>query len=414
MALVAYSPVAKGRIKNDADAGADRAGPRQDRGAGLPALAGAAECRRRYRGPRGSNGCRKISTSSTSSCPTTRCARSPRMGKRQGPAHRFRFRAEMGLRRCASAAMLAAGQGRHRNVDRVRWNRGSSYARASRHRRSRHLSVLALVMFFAEVHPFGSVTAEPIAVDIVSPEEVAQNPKTPEPPAEAETLRRLPTPSTCPAKSAPAAVSRRRHRRSSRQPQPQQQPQPPARPQPAAAAAAAPAAGNRLPLSRSRQPTVAAARLHSRGARSFDQISRDARPAAVCQPQPTNPATVSMPGVERRPTSRPVWSRSFGAISGPARSCRNRSRPPTTIKIKLRVFMTPDGRLAAEPVLIEASASAKGPAADAKRDQCAAGLSALRDVAGGQIRRMEGARSQLHAAGFHRRIASCKRCDLAF
>ena len=32
------------------------------------------------------------------------------------------------------------------------------------------------------------------------------------------------------------------------------------------------------------------------------------------------------------------------------------------LKIKLRVMMTLDGRLAAEPVLIEASASAKGPA----------------------------------------------------
>ena len=36
--------------------------------------------------------------------------------------------------------------------------------------------------------------------------------------------------------------------------------------------------------------------------------------------------------------------------------------PSDKIKIKLRVVMTPEGRLAAEPVLIEASASAKGPA----------------------------------------------------
>ena len=36
-----------------------------------------------------------------------------------------------------------------------------------------HLSVLMLVLF-SEVHPFGAVTAEPIAVDIVTAEEVAQ------------------------------------------------------------------------------------------------------------------------------------------------------------------------------------------------------------------------------------------------
>ncbi len=36
--------------------------------------------------------------------------------------------------------------------------------------------------------------------------------------------------------------------------------------------------------------------------------------------------------------------------------------PSDNIKIKLRVFMTTDGQLAREPLLIEASASAKGPA----------------------------------------------------
>jgi hypothetical protein len=42
-----------------------------------------------------------------------------------------------------------------------------------------HLSVLMLVILFSEVHPFGSVTAETIAVDIVTPQEVAE--KKPEP-----------------------------------------------------------------------------------------------------------------------------------------------------------------------------------------------------------------------------------------
>jgi hypothetical protein len=36
-----------------------------------------------------------------------------------------------------------------------------------------HLSFLALVIFFTEAHPFGSLTAETIAVDIVAPDEVA-------------------------------------------------------------------------------------------------------------------------------------------------------------------------------------------------------------------------------------------------
>src|SRR5215475_1884106 len=35
-----------------------------------------------------------------------------------------------------------------------------------------HLSVLGLVFFLSEVHPFGSVTAEPITVDIVTADQV--------------------------------------------------------------------------------------------------------------------------------------------------------------------------------------------------------------------------------------------------
>jgi hypothetical protein len=35
--------------------------------------------------------------------------------------------------------------------------------------------------------------------------------------------------------------------------------------------------------------------------------------------------------------------------------------PADDVKVKLRVFMTQDGKLAADPVLIEASASMKGP-----------------------------------------------------
>ena len=42
-----------------------------------------------------------------------------------------------------------------------------------------------LVLLFSEVHPFGSVTAEPVAVDIVTPEEVAE--KKPEPALAAQT-----------------------------------------------------------------------------------------------------------------------------------------------------------------------------------------------------------------------------------
>src|ERR1019366_10167711 len=38
-----------------------------------------------------------------------------------------------------------------------------------------------MVLVFAEVHPFSSATAEPIAVDIVSPDEATPTPKKEEP-----------------------------------------------------------------------------------------------------------------------------------------------------------------------------------------------------------------------------------------
>ena len=106
MALVAYSPIARGRIKSDRDAGADRRAPSQDGGAGLPALAGAAGCRgdpahleaRAAVGEHRDLRFRAVGR---------RDAADFRDGQRQRPAHRFRFRAEMGLR-SARAGRYAA------------------------------------------------------------------------------------------------------------------------------------------------------------------------------------------------------------------------------------------------------------------------------------------------------------------
>src|SRR5579883_135255 len=44
-----------------------------------------------------------------------------------------------------------------------------------------HALLLGLVVLFSEVHPFGTVTAEPIVVDLVTPDEAANRPDQPEP-----------------------------------------------------------------------------------------------------------------------------------------------------------------------------------------------------------------------------------------
>jgi hypothetical protein len=200
-----------------------------------------------------------------------------------------------------------------------------------------------VVMVFAEVHPFASVTAEPIAVDIVSPEEAVQVPKMSEPEPKSQGSDAF-DPSL---KSAPAAS-----------PVPQQ--------------AASPA------------PTAPAS-------------SQPDRREAAAQPQaPTSPVPAYIPpepdlsikyhvllglpvdlpsdGPKDRPgdgfdapASKPADVAS-NLVAEFRRHLKTCSKLPATvapsdkIKIKLRVVMTPEGRLAAEPVLIEASASAKGPA----------------------------------------------------
>jgi hypothetical protein len=63
-----------------------------------------------------------------------------------------------------------------------------------------HLSVLALVVLFSEVHPFGAVTAEPIAVDIVTAREIENKP---EPVDQARPTTDLSAPANPVAEAAP-------------------------------------------------------------------------------------------------------------------------------------------------------------------------------------------------------------------
>jgi hypothetical protein len=199
-----------------------------------------------------------------------------------------------------------------------------------------------VVLVFAEVHPFASVTAEPIAVDIVSPEEAVQVPKMPEPEPKSQGSDAF-DPSL---KSAPAAA-----------PVPRQ--------------AASPA----LTAPASSQPDQREAAAQPQ-ARSASPVP------AYIPPEPDLsikyhvllglPVDLPPDGSKDRPgdgfdapASKPADVASNLVAEFRLQTC---SKLPATvapsdkIKIKLRVVMTPEGRLAAEPVLIEASASAKGPA----------------------------------------------------
>ncbi|HWX07943.1 MAG TPA: hypothetical protein VN065_19105 [Bradyrhizobium sp.] len=213
-----------------------------------------------------------------------------------------------------------------------------------------HLSALMLVLLYTEVHPFGSVTAEQIMVDIVTPTEATPPPKIEEPPQpaakppDAFDLSKS-TPPSAPPPAAPQAAP----------PRPQQQ-------QAALPTPAAPA-----------QPTGAQ-----------PQPAATSPTPAYTPPQPDLSIKYHvMLGLPPELPAEPPKGRAGDDFDGPAsktadiesslvtkfrRHLRTCSKLPGSIaasdklKITLRVLMTPDGKLAADPILIEASASAKGPA----------------------------------------------------
>jgi len=209
-----------------------------------------------------------------------------------------------------------------------------------------HLSVLAVVLIFAEVHPFGSVTAETIAVDIVSPDQVTEPLKQQEPPP-------TPKPSDAFDLSANAAASAA----------PQQAAQPQKQAAPAQQQVAALPHPSSAPVPLARQEPVAQPQPSGIAPLEPDLSVKYhvllGLPPALPQDRPGDgfdaPASATAGVASDRVTE---FRRHLKTCAKLPESIA----PSDPVKIKLRVFMTRDGKLATEPVLIEASASVKGPA----------------------------------------------------
>jgi hypothetical protein len=231
-----------------------------------------------------------------------------------------------------------------------------------------HLSVLALIFLFTEVHPFGVVTAEPITVDIVTPDEVPAKEPDPPPPlpeqtpsldassqAEAANTSQpsKPPPIPQPANDRPqqqAALSpSRSSRKETAAAQPQPQPPPPA-PSSPPTPAAAPAPAYAPP-----EPDLTV-KYHVMLGLPED-LPLPAKPASSGdKPGDGIDATAS--------SAADVASSVVAEFRSHLKTCSKLPvsvGPSDNVIIKLRVLMTPDGRLARTPILIEASASAKGP-----------------------------------------------------
>jgi len=212
--------------------------------------------------------------------------------------------------------------------------------------------LLAAGFILADARPYESVAQDSITVDVVTPEQVPQAKEAaPEPPKPPDPFR-LPELSNVDQKQQAA----------------QQAPAPKAAaPQPAAQQAAPPAQPQ--PQGGSRQAVVQ------------QSAPPQQQPQQQPQPQPQQPAapepdlTVKYGVMLGLPDGDGVGSTAFAkADIAPVdtaafrRHLKSCSTLPGSVaasdkvRIVLRAYFAPDGRLAAPPTLIEASASAKGPA----------------------------------------------------
>ncbi len=216
-----------------------------------------------------------------------------------------------------------------------------------------HLSVLALVLFFTEVHPFGTVTAEPIAVDIVSPDEAPPPPKNEEP---------LPPPKAQPSEaldlSSKAATASPPPPAASSEPQKQVAL---SAPRPAAKQASAQPQPRPPSTSPSTPPTPAYIPPEPDLSIKYHVMLGLPPDLPVDGPKDKHGDGFDAPASK----TADIASSLVAEFRRHLKTCAK--LPPSiaasdNLTIRLRVMMTPAGELAAEPILIEASASAKGPA----------------------------------------------------
>jgi hypothetical protein len=226
-----------------------------------------------------------------------------------------------------------------------------------------HLSLLALVLLFSEVHRFGEVTAETVAVDIVTPQEIAEKAvaeNKPEPvPTPQPDFPLLDQPA---AASAPAPASQ------------QSAPAPPQKQAPSVASSPAPQAAAGPPQAQSASPAQAYTPPEPDLSIKYHVLLGLPQYLSPAPPPPS-----SRSGARAGETAGETAGDNFDApaiesadigsslVAEFRRHLRTCSKLPADlkasddVKVKLRVFMTPDGKLATDPVLIEASASMKGP-----------------------------------------------------
>jgi hypothetical protein len=211
-----------------------------------------------------------------------------------------------------------------------------------------HLAVLLLVLAYAGVKPFNSVTAEPIAVDIVSSDEIKAAETPPEPPSPPEIPNLAakdqsasppaPLPQQPPAQqatpSAPHPTPKADTRQAAVQPQPAVASQPAPPPQPAS-----PWLPN---LAGAPQPDVSV--------KYQVNLGLPARPGEDFDAPAMSTAKVETSDIAKFRDHLKTCSILPAGVA-----------PTDNVRIVIRATFIPNGQLRTAPILIEASASAKGP-----------------------------------------------------
>jgi outer membrane biosynthesis protein TonB len=230
-----------------------------------------------------------------------------------------------------------------------------------------HLSLLALLLLFSDVHPFGAVTAEPMEVNIVAAQDIPEAPqpeKKPEPvatPTPLPDFTQLDKPETPPAPPPAASQPAASQPTAKSQPAARQQKQaaltpPPSAPQ-AAAAQPQPPAAPPAPAYKPPEPDITLKY----------QVLLGLPPDLSSMPPAAPPAARDKAGDNFDAPATESADVASTVITAFRRHLRTCSKLPAAlaatddVRVKLRVLMTQDGRLAGDPILIEASASMKGP-----------------------------------------------------
>ncbi|WFU36515.1 hypothetical protein QA635_19690 [Bradyrhizobium brasilense] len=244
-----------------------------------------------------------------------------------------------------------------------------------------HLMLLALIFLYSEVHQFDPVAADTVPVEIVTPQEIAKSEveTKPEPAPSPSPTPELQLPSldkpVDSAKPEPSAQTPAPQQNAPQQP-PQKQATPTPKPSPAPQRAAAeppPTPAQQTPP----MPQPAAQQQAAASSPAYAQPEPDLSvkynvmlglPPDISVKPPASAPSGPGPGKDNFDAAATeqadVGSSVVAEFRRHLKTCLK--LPPTLstgddVKIKLRVFMKPDGKLAAQPLLIEATASEKGP-----------------------------------------------------